>query len=52
MQRFTAYYHPDDIQTVSTSETDLVCTLGGGNGDAGKREEPTLVARKFVLGKF
>jgi hypothetical protein len=48
----TAYYHPDDIQTVSTPETDLICTLGGGNKGADKREEPTLLPRKFVLGQF
>lgn len=25
----TAYYLPDDVQTQTTEETDLVCTLGG-----------------------
>lgn len=48
----TAYYHPDDIQTVSTKETNLVTTLGGGNAAPSKRDETNLVPRKFVLGQF
>ncbi|KAK8030873.1 hypothetical protein PG990_000607 [Apiospora arundinis] len=48
----TAYYHPDDIQTVSTKETHLITTLGGGSAVPSKRDEPALVPRKFVLGKF
>ncbi|KAK7966655.1 uncharacterized protein PG986_000932 [Apiospora aurea] len=48
----TAYYHPDDIQTVSTKETNLITTLGGGNAAPSKRDETNLVARKFVLGQF
>jgi hypothetical protein len=27
----TVYVNPDDIQTVSTTETDLICTLGTAN---------------------
>ena len=26
-----AYYHPDDVQTQATSETELMCTLGSGH---------------------
>lgn len=48
----TAYYHPDDIQTVATKETNLITTLGGGNATPSKRDETNLVARKFVLGQF
>jgi hypothetical protein len=48
----TAYYHPDDVQTVSTKETNLVTTLGGGNAAPSKRDETNLVPRKFVLGQF
>jgi hypothetical protein len=47
----TAYYAPNDIQTATTTETDLVCTLGGSS-TATKRGETKLVARNFVLGKF
>lgn len=49
------YILSDDIQTVSTKETDLVCTLGGGNKlstTVTQRDEPVLFARKFVLGKL
>lgn len=47
----SAYYSPDDIQTVTTTETDLICTLGTSSSTS-KRDEVALVARKFVLGKF
>ncbi|KAH8664279.1 hypothetical protein BX600DRAFT_436837 [Xylariales sp. PMI_506] len=47
----TAYYAPDDVQTVSTSDTDFICTLGGSTATS-KRDETPLVERKFVLGEF
>ncbi|KAI0460020.1 hypothetical protein F5B21DRAFT_207309 [Xylaria acuta] len=48
-----AYYHPDDVQTVTTTEEDLICTLGNPPNNAVARDvEVELVARKFVLGKF
>lgn len=47
----TAYYAPDDIQTATTTETELVCTLGTSSTST-KRDETQLVARNFVLGKF
>ncbi|KAI8630340.1 hypothetical protein F5Y19DRAFT_60509 [Xylariaceae sp. FL1651] len=47
------YYHPDDIQTVTSLETDLICTLGNPPETVVSREvETELVSRKFVLGKF
>ncbi|XXH00545.1 Anaphase-promoting complex subunit 8 [Hypoxylon texense] len=49
----TAYYQPDEIQTVSTDEVDLVVTLGNSASDLAAREaEPKLVARHYVLGKL
>ncbi|KAI0169603.1 DNase1 protein [Hypoxylon sp. FL1284] len=49
----TAYYQPDDIQTVSTTETDIFVTLGNSPSDVASREaKPELVARNFVLGKL
>ncbi|CAI4213835.1 unnamed protein product [Parascedosporium putredinis] len=45
-----AYYLPDDVQTKTTSETDLVCTLGGSGSS--KREEGENVKRDYVLGKW
>ncbi|KAI1178507.1 hypothetical protein F4777DRAFT_100170 [Nemania sp. FL0916] len=49
----TVYYHPDDIQTVTTTEEDFICTLGNPPNNAVARDVDTgLVARKFVLGKF
>ncbi|KAI0472081.1 hypothetical protein GGR56DRAFT_106279 [Xylariaceae sp. FL0804] len=47
-----AYYHPDDVQTVTTEETDLICTLGGGaSANVTSRAEPRArVARHYVLG--
>lgn len=48
-----AYYHPNDIQTVTTAEEDFICTLGNPPNNAVARDvEVELVARKFVLGKF
>ncbi|KAI0552075.1 hypothetical protein F4679DRAFT_95662 [Xylaria curta] len=48
-----AYYHPDDVQTVTTSAEDLICTLGNPPSNVVARDvEVELVARKFVLGKF
>ncbi|KAI1853785.1 hypothetical protein JX265_003881 [Neoarthrinium moseri] len=48
----TAYYLPDDVQTVTTLETELICTLGKSNSTDTKRDAPALVPRKYVLGKF
>ncbi|KAI2615867.1 DNase1 protein [Hypoxylon sp. NC1633] len=49
----TAYYVPDDIQTVTTYETDLVVTLGNPPDDVASREaQPELVPRHYVLGKL
>ncbi|KAI0122900.1 DNase1 protein [Xylariales sp. AK1849] len=48
----TAYYVWDDVQTVTTKETDLICTLGGSNVTTKRDEDHHLVARKFVLGQF
>ncbi|KAI1376454.1 DNase1 protein [Hypoxylon crocopeplum] len=49
----TAYYLPNDIQTVTTTETDLVVTLGNSASDVAAREvQPTLVSRNYVLGKL
>ncbi|RYO86743.1 hypothetical protein DL766_001603 [Monosporascus sp. MC13-8B] len=48
----TAYYLPDDIQTVSTDETDLIVTVGN-YGDQERREEDAKYhSRNFVLGKL
>ncbi|KAI1746012.1 hypothetical protein F4680DRAFT_442282 [Xylaria scruposa] len=48
-----AYYHPDDVQTVTTPAEDLICTLGNPPSNVVTRDvEVELVARKFVLGKF
>jgi len=46
-----AYYLPDDVQTKTTPETDLVCTLGG-SGYSKREEEEGNVERRFVLGKW
>ncbi|KAI1214687.1 uncharacterized protein F4807DRAFT_6070 [Annulohypoxylon truncatum] len=49
----TAYYAPDDVQTVTTKETDLVVTLGNAANVASRDIEPgTLVPRHYVLGKL
>ncbi|KAI1084160.1 DNase1 protein [Whalleya microplaca] len=48
-----AYYHPDDIQTVSTPETDLVCTLGTASDLSTRQDvEPKMFPRNYVLGKL
>jgi hypothetical protein len=47
----TAYYLPDDVQTVTTTETALYCTLGSQSSSSTKRDA-TLVSRNFVLGKL
>ncbi|KAJ2990663.1 hypothetical protein NUW58_g2836 [Xylaria curta] len=47
------YYHPNDIQTVTSLEEDFICTLGNPpNTKVSRDVETELVARKFVLGKF
>ncbi|KAJ8106089.1 hypothetical protein ONZ43_g7180 [Nemania bipapillata] len=47
------YYHPDDVQTVTSTEEDFICTLGNPPSTSVTRDvEVELVARKFVLGKF
>ncbi|KAI1425936.1 hypothetical protein F5Y12DRAFT_327534 [Xylaria sp. FL1777] len=47
------YYHPDDVQTVTSLETDLICTLGNPPTTHVTRDvEIELVARKYVLGKM
>ncbi|KAI1391431.1 uncharacterized protein F4822DRAFT_427283 [Hypoxylon trugodes] len=48
----TAYYHPEDIQTVVTSETDLIVTLGTSDNVASREVNPNLVARHYALGKL
>ncbi|KAI2643181.1 hypothetical protein GGS21DRAFT_2367 [Xylaria nigripes] len=49
----SAYYHPDDIQTVASPETDFICTLGTPSGNFTARDvEIERVARRYVLGKF
>ncbi|KAI0966678.1 hypothetical protein F4678DRAFT_448563 [Xylaria arbuscula] len=48
----TAYYHPDDVQTVTTLETDFICTLGNPSTEVAREAKAELVPRKFVLGKF
>ncbi|KAI1191929.1 hypothetical protein F5B17DRAFT_123570 [Nemania serpens] len=49
----TAYYHPDDIQTVTSTEEDFICTLGNPPSTEVARDvEVQLVPRRFVLGKF
>lgn len=49
----TAYYLPDDIQTVTTKETDIIVTLGNSAADVAARDaQPMLVSRNYVLGKL
>ncbi|TGJ81233.1 hypothetical protein E0Z10_g7547 [Xylaria hypoxylon] len=49
----TVYYHPDDVQTVTSLETDYICTLGNPPaGEVARDVGVELVARKYVLGKF
>ena len=51
-----AYYHPDDVQTVSTEETDLIVTLGTSSDVQARDVEPREAhfrhfPRTYVLGK-
>lgn len=46
-----AYYQPDDIQTASTSEVDLIVTLGTYADLKARDVEPEYFPRKYVLGK-
>ncbi|KAI1103276.1 hypothetical protein F4804DRAFT_333477 [Jackrogersella minutella] len=49
----TAYYAPQDVQTVTTTETDLIVTLGNAANVASREVQPgTLVPRHYVLGKL
>ncbi|KAI1821567.1 hypothetical protein F4861DRAFT_453378 [Xylaria intraflava] len=49
----TAYYHPQDVQTVTSSETDFICTLGTPSKAKASRDvEIERVERKYVLGQF
>ncbi|KAI5918569.1 DNase1 protein [Camillea tinctor] len=48
----TAYYQPDDVQTVSTKETDIIITLGTPSNVGSRDVESQRVSRNFVLGKF
>ncbi|KAK0635204.1 hypothetical protein B0T17DRAFT_612111 [Bombardia bombarda] len=55
-----AYYAPDDVQTKTTNEKDLVCTLGETNStiiasrsaDDEEAANAPVVERAFVLGKW
>ncbi|KAG7116860.1 hypothetical protein HYQ44_006487 [Verticillium longisporum] len=47
-----AYYLWDDVQTKTTPETDLICTLGTGASPVKAGEDVPAVKRDFVLGKF
>lgn len=48
-----AYYLPDDVQTKTTTETDLICTLGTGSlqSRAEEADSPSF-KRDFVLGRW
>ncbi|OTB06076.1 hypothetical protein M426DRAFT_21196 [Hypoxylon sp. CI-4A] len=48
----TAYYAPEDVQTVTTTETDLIVTLGNANNITSRDTEPKYVPRHYVLGKL
>ncbi len=48
----TAYYHPDDIQTVTTTEVDLYVTLGNYVGVESREAGPKYFPRNYVLGKL
>ncbi|KAI1092535.1 hypothetical protein F5B19DRAFT_204542 [Rostrohypoxylon terebratum] len=48
----TAYYAPNDIQTVVTKETDIIVTLGSSGVSSRDLEPDTLVPRHYVLGKL
>lgn len=47
----TAYYAPDDIQTASTTEVDLIVTLGTYSDLETRDVDPQYFPRKYVLGK-
>ncbi|KAI0150203.1 DNase1 protein [Xylariaceae sp. FL1272] len=47
----TVYWHPDDVQTVTTTETDFICTLGGSLAVESRDTGRELVSRNYVLGK-
>lgn len=48
-----AYYLWDDVQTKTTPETTIVCTLGTGSSPLkNTRDVPEAVGRNYVLGKF
>lgn len=51
-----AYYHPDDIQTQGTHESDLICTLGDEESPTiGERDDldrqTKAYPREFVVGR-
>lgn len=48
----TAYYQPDDIQTVSTEETKLIVTLGTYSTTEKRDVEMKYFPRNYVLGKL
>ncbi|RYP13660.1 hypothetical protein DL765_006790 [Monosporascus sp. GIB2] len=48
----TAYYLPDDIQTVSTDETDLIVTVGNYGNLERREDASTYHPRNFVLSKL
>ncbi|KAI1332146.1 DNase1 protein [Xylariaceae sp. FL0255] len=48
----TAYYAPNDVQTVVTEEVDLITTLGSKPNVTTRDVEMQLVARKYVEGKL
>jgi hypothetical protein len=47
----TAYYLPDDVQTVTTPDVDIICTLGNPTEVEARDTQPSYVARDYVLGK-
>ncbi|KAM0333004.1 hypothetical protein ACHAQA_001661 [Verticillium albo-atrum] len=47
-----AYYVWDDVQTKTTKETELICTLGSGASPLSASKAAAAVKRDFVLGKF
>ncbi|KKA27913.1 hypothetical protein TD95_004457 [Thielaviopsis punctulata] len=46
-----AYYLPDDIQTKSTTETHLICTLGGNGSYKRSEETEESLPHKYVTGR-
>ncbi|KAH8888898.1 hypothetical protein GQ53DRAFT_826095 [Thozetella sp. PMI_491] len=57
-----AYYLPDDVQTKTTQETDLICTLGSASStsarspapeaDAAEEATAPVFTREWVMGKW